>query len=668
MVYRILTGTFVVALVLVAGMLPAAGAEDQAAESSAPEGAVAERPTGFAFQSEGTVTSYSESPRLTALVQAGELPPVEERLPDRPVIVTPLNGIGQYGGELRTFTRRTVDNSWARAHFNYNRMVRQKSDMSFQFVADLADSWEASDDARAYTFRIREGLKWSDGAPYTTADVEYYWNEVMKNETVEPLLPGVKVYDADIEVIDSQTFTIHFADPFGLFLLEHSLGHNTDLIQWDRHPKHYLGQFHEDHAAAAALADALKEAGVASWDLLYDQKADFQLNPELPVLMMFQVEHVDEDQGFVRYETNPYYYKVDTAGNQLPYVDGMTAQIISQGDVQLLKIAAGEFDWAIGRLRAQHYPTLKQNERDAPYTAGNNPNAKGGEFSLFLNQTTEDEVLRAVLRDRRFRFAVSSAINREEIINTVFWGAATARQSSPGPESPVYDDAWSNAYIAYDPDLANSLLDEMGLSDRGGDGFRLRPDGQTLQIEFVWSTSRGWEDAYNLVAEYMEDVGIRMISRGMPNDLLIEYVRTPDVQMTSWSVDPKMVNAESYLLPPPALGGYSAWGRRWRIWLDSDGERGLEPPPEVKEIHRLVLESQMARTAEEYQELVKQAGAIHRDNLFYFGVFGYDIRPAFAHDRLRNVRLWDVPYGAFLGAVGVEHVEQFWVDQTVAVN
>ena len=377
MLYRTLTGTVVVVLVLVAGMLPAAGAEDQAGASAAPEGSVAERPTGFAFQSEGAITSYSESPRLAALVQAGELPPVEQRLPDRPVIVTPLNGIGQYGGELRTFTRRTVDNSWARAQFNYNRMVRQKSDMSFRFVADLADSWEASDDARAYTFHLREGLRWSDGAPYTTADVEYYWNEVMKNETVEPLLPGVKVYDADIEVVDSQTFTIHFADPFGLFLLEHSLGHNTDLIQWDRHPKHYLGQFHADHTDAAALTDALNEAGVASWDLLYDQKADFQLNPELPVLMMFQVEHVGEDQGFVRYETNPYYYKVDTAGNQLPYVDGMTTQIISQGDVQLLKIAAGEFDWAIGRLRAQHYPTLKQNERDAPIHRGQQPQRQG---------------------------------------------------------------------------------------------------------------------------------------------------------------------------------------------------------------------------------------------------------------------------------------------------
>lgn len=603
---------------------------------------------------------YNEAPMLAELVEQGKLPPVNARLPEEPVVIEPLEKVGVYGGTWRNWNVVAGATWYVHSQFKYERMVRQKADLSFELEPDLADWWKVSDDSKTYTLHIREGLRWSDGHLFTTEDIDFYWNDIMNNEELRPPL-GLRKYPGTLEVVDENTFKLHFEEPDGVFLLLNSL----DLfprIQWHYFPKHYLEQFHSKYTSAADLQAKMKEAGVELWPLLFNQKAAYMKNPELPQVSMFVAERGPDETGYQVYVRNPYYYKVDTAGNQLPYIDRMEVREIRNLETALMEAIAGNIDYHIVAFRANHYPTLKQNEAKNPYSVDANPNAKGGEFSLFLNQTTTDPQLRKLFQDIRFRKAVSHAINRQEIVDTVFWGAAQARQCSPVKGDPLYSPEGETLYTEYNPDKANGFLDEIGLIKRDKDGYRLGLDGKSMSIIFDWSIIRGWNDAYQLITEYLEAIGLRVISRGLETGLYIDRGNSNEYQMHTSSMMPG-IHSREYLLP----SHFPSWGHLWNQWINTDGKEGKKPTADVLKIKELYDKAEAAASPEEMLKLLREAGEIWQKNLYVIGVMGNDVRPQVVHDRMKNIRRGsDTGIGMYINpAAATHHPEQFYIDPNV---
>jgi peptide/nickel transport system substrate-binding protein len=584
--------------------------------------------------------------------------------------VEPFEGIGKYGGTMRHIYRGK--GAW---RFNdiwrYQRFMKQKYDLSGELVPDLATGFEISSDSKVYTIHLRPGLKWSDGELFTSEDV-VFWYEVYTNPELRALVvstsdrrtsrnPVDNYGIADVRGVDDLTVEIEFERPTGIFMYLISL--TWAGIDFHFFPKHYLSQFHASYEDVSELNEMAKKEGLGNWQELFAEKAHWFNNPDLPTVGMFVFESVNEndDTTWVR---NPYYYKVDPEGNQLPYIDRFQGIKISDTEALVVAVSAGNSDIQSGQLRAAMFPVLKQNEQAGGYRVGNNPNAKGGEFSLFFNLTTENLQLREVFQDIRFRQAVSLALNRQEIIDTVFFGQAEARQASPTLDDPTAIPEWSNAFIEFDPERANQLLDEMGLSRRGSDGFRLGKDGRPMEIAFDWDQTRGFDDAYVLVAEYLEDVGLNIRQRvhGQRATFMTE-VRANTAEMHSFSWVPS-VKEPDMLLPDPEGIGSHAWARAWGTWFETDGAEGTEPPDDLRRVEQLISDARASLTVDEYVAKIKEANRIHMENLWVIGVFGNDWRGVVVNDRLHNVGDLSGPYYSLAPMpAGTKKPETWWLEQ-----
>ena len=618
-----------------------------------------------------TTGQYGEAPMLAQMVAAGTLPPVDERLPDEPIVVEPFEGIGKYGGTLRDVYNRI--GSWRfNDLFRYQRLMKQNSDLSGELVPDLATGFEISEDSRVYTIHLRPGLKWSDGAPFTVDDITF-WHEIYTDSELRPLVVGasdrrshrnplVAYGITDVRKVDDRTFQLEFARPTGIYMWVTSL--TWAGIDYYFFPREYLSQFHAAYQDEEGLNKMASEEGYGNWQELFAQKAHWFNDTELPSVAPWVLESVSES-----YETtwvrNPYYYKVDPEGNQLPYIDRIKYARVANQEAMTVHIIGGNVDIHSGMLRAAQFPVVKQNERIGGYRVAENPNAKGGEFSLFVNQTTADPRVAEIFQDLRFRQAFSLAMNRQEIIDTVFFGKAEARQASPTLDDPAAMPEWSEAFVEYDPARANQLLDEMGLEQRGSDGFRLGLDGQPIEFVFDWDQTRAFDDAYALVAEYLQDVGLKIRQRthGQRATFLDASRDNARAQIVAFSWVPG-IKAPDNLLPFPEGFGSASFGRLWGTWFDTDGAQGVEPPDELKRVKELIGDARASLTVEEYVTTIKQAMEIHKDNLYVVGVFGNDWRGMIVSDRMRNLGDISGPYFSVAPLpAGTHKPETWWIDE-----
>ena len=629
-----------IALMLVLTVAAAAGfargvPEDPVDVDVAPLAALEELETaaGPHHRDDLTITQFNEAPMLAERVETGELPAVEERLPSNPVVVEPYAYIGQYGGTLRaSYPDWTAYEGYIGDVLGHVSLVKQVRGYTAEYEADLAESWSSSDDMREWTFTLREGLKWSDGHPFTTADIEYWYEDVRLNPVLDVPPPSLVVGGERAELIvhDDRTFTFRFSEPYGLALFEMT-GRQAQLDFYN-HPKHYMSQFHVDHASPADLERHMEEADAEDWAMLYELKLGYLQEPDAPRLHPWVPTAAATAEGRQVWERNPYYYKVDTAGNQLPYIDRVRFDQHPNIDVLMLALAGGDLDYANIRLRAGHYPVLAANREAGDYRLVPSMNAKPGQYSLFFNYTTPDPQLREVFNDPRFRKAVSLAHNREEVVDVEFGGVAEPGQASYARMDPAYHEGWANAYTEFDPDRANALLDAMGLTERDGDGYRLLPDGRRLRIRFDY-LSGGHEDAYELTEEYMADIGIELDLRPGGWGLYIERAESNDVQMHTWSQQMGLNQPREITPHPP----WRSWGVEWYHWHVSDGEAGEEPPAPVRRLYEIWAETGEVQSLEERIALLHEAAEIHMEHLYTVGIAGMDIRPAAVHNRLRNI-------------------------------
>lgn len=597
------------------------------------------------------ITKFSEAPMLTDLVKQGKLPPVEKRLPEDPLVVIPFEEIGQYGGTLRGEAHLGMGDKTGWWRMSHEPLVYW--DVTHKKIhPNIARAWKVSDNGKTFTFYLRKGLKWSDGQPFTADDIMFYYEDVLLNKELTPTFPSwlvMKGKPVTVEKVDDYTVRFKFQDPYGYFVARVAEG--QDLYA----PKHYLKQFHPKYTAKEKLEELAKKEGFTYWYQLYAQKADWALNPELPEMSAFKTTNLLTSNYHIA-ERNPYYFKIDPAGNQLPYIDRVRRELVSNIELIVMKIMAGEIDFQLRHIWSlyDNYPLFMENRTKGDYRIIKYIGSITSTGAIYINQNVKDPVLRSLFQNKMFRRALSLGINRNDINQLVLAGLGDVGQGLLSKLHSAYVESVDKAYTEYDPVKANRILDSLGLTKRDKDGYRLRPDGKTLTITIDASTHHTPSiDIMHLVTRYWKDLGIKAEVKVMERSLFETRHPANEHEMHTFTTS---FGADGY---SGDRSPNTRWCPLWYNWLNTGGKTGEEPPKEVKRLWQLMNEEFFSTTSEAKRiAILKEAMRLHADNLWIIGTAGVTWMMGIARNNLRNVP--DAGFTWHPASPGVFRPEQFF--------
>jgi len=590
-----------------------------------------------------TVLAFNENPMFAEKVKKGELPPVEERLPKEPFVVTTYDEIGTYGGTLRGISISYESGTSEIMSWRHVNMVRFDDDCS-TIVPNVAKEWRWNDDFTEILFRLREGHRWSDGAPFTVDDVVFWMDDIILNNEIHKATPSPwGSVGSSVEKIDDITVKFKFDKPF-TGLLYYLGGGGSYFVPWA--PQHFFEQYHikyNPNANEEAIKNGFDnwvQQFTSYWNKWKDAIVSSAYGLEVPTLgsHILLKEPTTQRRVFV---ANPYYFKVDTAGNQLPYIDYHDERFLDKG-LWPLEIMNGNVDQKAQNMPLNIYPVLKEDEKKGGY-ALQLPLGMVGPTFIF-NMTDKDPVLRKIYGDVRFRYAMSLAINRDEVNETLFLGLGTPEQALP-QNVPYVTEEDKKFMTEYDPARANKLLDEMGL-EKGADGIRMRSDGKPLTILWEYTLQYVWSAEFPaLIAEYWQNVGVNVLLKEVNTQLCREKQKANTLDITSeWMApyEPSMISSPQLFVVPYA----SFWpimGTPWMDWKTSDGKSGEEPPSWVKRLWEIADEFKTTVPgSERYMELGKEMIAINFENLTVIGTLGEIPLITVVNNRMGNVPEWKV--------------------------
>ena len=608
--------------------------------------------------------TYSEAPMLADMVANGELPPVDERLPVTPRVIPVFGEIGTYGGTMRRAFKGPSDR-WGPTKMMEERVVEfeMSLDGEVSLVAGFVDEFSVSDDSSTYTFTLRDGLRWSDGAPVTTRDVRFWYEDVFLNEELTPSIGELYKSGGEpmtVEIVDDRTFVVSFAEPYPLFL-NVLAKESTGRPGLDRpgfvEPFHYLKDFHATYADADALQAAVVANNVEKWTDLWDSRGPIQawwFNPDMPVLTAWRIA-TPPPAEIVVMERNPFYYGVDQDGNQLPYIDKIEHRLFENQEAFNLMIIQGEIDMQARHVNPGDFTLFKENEAGGEYTVSPWVDAKT--WTLIPNLNVEDEVLRGLFEDARFREALNVAIDREAINELVFSGLGEPRQAGPVSGSPNFDPELEQLWTEYDPDRADALLDEVGLAERDDAGFRLRPDGERLAI-VIDTRFEAQNPTLELVRQFWEDVGVEALVRLIDRTLYTERVSTAafEIRFGAWDRS-SIISAD-----PRLMLGWQTFAPEYFRWWDSGGTDGVEPPADhpVRQVWASWEAATSANTYEEAEAHVQDIVSVHRENGWLIGLVGETPAIFIVSNRLGNFPPGLVNDDVLRGQ-GIGHPQQMFI-------
>ena len=608
--------------------------------------------------------NYSEAPMLAAKVATGELPPVEQRLPANPRVIPVFDQVGTYGGTMRRAFNGPSDR-WGPTKMMEERVVEfeMNLDRELSLVPGFVEDFSVSADSSTYTFTLREGLRWSDGAPVTTRDVQFWYEDVFLNEELTPSIGELYKSGGEplqLQIVDDRTFVVSFAEAYPLFL-NVLAKESTGRPGLDRpgfvEPFHYLKDFHPTYAAPDALQAAVEANNVEKWTDLWDSRGPIQawwFNPDMPVLTAWRVA-TPPPADIVVMERNPFYYGVDQDGNQLPYIDKIEHRLFENQEAFNLMIIQGEIDMQARHVNPGDFTLFKENENGGDYTVSSWVNAQT--WTLIPNLNVEDEVLRGLFEDIRFREALNIAIDREAINELAFSGLGEARQAGPISGSPNFDPELEKLWTEYDPDRADALLDELGLSERDNAGFRLLPDGRRLAI--VIDTR--WEDqnpTLELVRQFWEDTGVEALVRLIDRTLYTERVSTAAFQIRYAPWDRSSIISAD----PRLLLGWQTFAPEYFRWWNSDGADGVEPPADhaIRDVWAAWDAAASANTYDQAEGHVQDIISIHRENGWLVGLVGETPAVFIVSNRVGNFPP-DLVNDDVLRGQGIAHPQQMFI-------
>jgi len=600
---------------------------------------------------------FSEAPMLAELVKAGKLPPVEQRIPEEPMVVKPLHSIGKYGGTWRRGFTGPGDGE------NGNRIVSTDKILFWDYTGTkpmpcIARDWKVSDDGRVIAILLRLGMKWSDGHPITADDFMFWYEDVYLNKDLQPT-PNpdfmVNGKPGTLRKRDDYTVVFEFPDPNYLFVdmlagstgvgggqaTQQHMGRSMGAYM----PAHHLKQFHPKYVGQEEVDKKAKALGFDGWVSLIKNRWDWRLNPELPVLTPWKTVSPINTPNWVL-ERNPYYYAVDAQGNQLPYIDRISMSLAENLEVLNLRAIAGQYDFQERHTALAKLPVFLENRSRGNYDVRLDPAQNGSDAILQINHACEaDPEIAKWLQTRDFRRALSLGIDRDQLNETFWLGVGTpgsvapaeGTTYSPGPE-------WRKKWSTHNPKLGNELLDKIGLAKKDGEGYRLRTDGKgrlRIELQTMGAMFISHTQIAEMIKEQWKKIGIQADVKELERSLYFTRAAANEHQIAIYINDgsENMFLYSRHVLPvDPVL---ALQGHPIARWFASGGTQG-KPPKDPQLLKALELfRSGPGKKTQERAKIGQEIWKIIVDEQISIGTVG--LSPAVMGVRIVSKRLGNIP-------------------------
>ena len=620
--------------------------------------------------SEGSEAAWypkGQAPILAELVEEGKLPPVADRVGPEPLVLEGPDGIGKYGG---TWFR--LANSFGDINLMGNRMsgayLVRWSPMGYPIRPHIAKSWDVSPDQKEWTFFLRKGMKWSDGHPFTADDFVYRWEKETQLFYPDSAPPYMMIVGKPGTVIKVDDYTVKFVfpEPNGLFLEQ-----MASFAPFA--PRHYMEQYHPETGNQDLIKNTMKAQGITSARTLYSNLQSMR-NPEYPRLWpwIYRTYKSSAPESYVR---NPYYFAVDPAGNQLPYVDRVLFEVKSQ---MLIPISASSGDITLQErgIEYQHYTLLMENRERNKYEVYHWFPAARSLWTIWPNRNRRadpgDKIAEqkaALLNEKIFRQALSLAINRKEIISAIYSGYGEPSQIAPGVESPFHSEKLAKSFVEYNPALANQMLDELGLTQRDSEGMRTFPDGSrmTWYMDFTQFTGEG---PAQFVVDDWGKAGIRAVQRERSRPLFSSEQQALLHDFTIWSGESEFnpmaetrsfvpVDAHSHQAP-----AYGKWYQKGGMTGNPQAwEGGIEPPVGSPDRRVMELLEEAKKSSEQAGQvrIFQQIADINAEEVWSISIATPPPQLTVVKDGFRNVPR-NVIYGYVYSTPSNGGIETFFFD------
>ncbi|MBD0381904.1 ABC transporter substrate-binding protein [Paenibacillus sp. WST5] len=602
---------------------------------------------------------FKEAPMLTKLVSAGTLKPVTERMPVKEDIMVEkvANEIGKYGGDWKLpwggpNDRWTVGQPTEEALF---RFIKEGSTVE----PNVAKSYEVNKDSTEFTIHLRKGMRWSDGQPFTADDVLFYWEHMLTKETF-----GKKIYDAYYSVdpvtgdkalakvtkVDDYTFKVTHKYPSVQFLERVAIDN-----KWFFAPAHFQKTILPEFIGEAKALEIAKQWGFADVkSFLVATGYYYWINPQIPTLRAWVAKNDPNSNQYIM-ERNPYYWKVDAQGNQLPYMDRIVATKVQDSAQRVLGALAGDYN--LLDFDFKDFTVLKENEKKAGYSVLPWTTPNWSSTGLQFNQTIGDPNLRKLFQDIRFREAVSVAVDRKEISEIVTNGLGVPQQASV-PEGLVgFQKGWADQWSKFDQQRANQLLDEIGLTKRDKNNFRLHADGSDLTITIIEADTKTGT-FLELIKKYFEQIGLKVdlkvVDIGTHNDLKYANkipVTTENISLVNVAFRPDTLVPLRVLTP--WLGSYG-------LHTSSNGKDGVKPEGDIALILDYWNKVKASATKEEIAKWSNEIIKLHQKNQWLIGYTGPTPKLIVVSNKMGNVPK-ELVFADEFRSIGHGHPAQFFI-------
>jgi peptide/nickel transport system substrate-binding protein len=599
---------------------------------------------------------------LTAPASAGQPPGP----PDEPSVVS-FDGdsgktVGKPGGELHMLVGRAKDTRLM-VVYGYARLVGY--DQKLELVPDILKAVDI-EDGRSFTLHLRKGHRWSDGEPFTSEDFRYWWEDVVNNPKLSPTGPPpeliVEGEKPKVEFPDPLTVRYSWSKPNPFFLP--AMAQATPLFIYM--PAHYLKQFHERYADPKKLSGLIEQTQARNWAQLHGRHDDMYKfdDPNLPTLQPWRLATSPPAERFL-FERNPYFHRVDSQGQQLPYIDRVVFEVVDDKLIPI-KTGAGETDLQSRGLFFKHYTFLKESQEHSRLLTYLWQTAQGAHLAIYPNLNATDQTWRQVFRDVRFRRALSLAIDRDEINQIMYFGLARGGNNTVLPQSPLYKPEYRDEWAQFDLAKANALLDEIGLTKRSADGLRLLPDGRPMDLVIETAGEESEQtDILELIQESWLKLGVRIHSKPLQREMFRNRVFAGETLMSIWyGLENGIPSAD---MSPAEFAPTDQNQLQWPMWgqhYQTKGEAGQAPDlPEAAELLGLFGKWRTATTTDERREIWQRMLSIYSAQIYSIGLIAGIMQPVAVRKTLHNVPAEGV-YNWEPGAqFGIYRPDTFWFEK-----
>ncbi|MBQ3797281.1 MAG: hypothetical protein II842_13595 [Butyrivibrio sp.] len=584
------------------------------------------------------VEGFSEAPMLADQVSTGKLPAIEERIPNADnVFVETVDAtggaleIGTYGGVINL---TQAGGGWGLSRPTLESIIRYNTDGSY--YPNVIKSYEHNDDYTVWTFHLREGMKWSDGEVFNADDITFWYymchltNYDSKKSWVA-LKEDVNGEDAwaTLKKVDDYTVTWTFVNPkYPADFIE-----NGDF-KWCWAPAHYLADLipdSEDYpyyeneywpstglSEEDVLANAQKKNIDAATvkDLGKAVSYNFWNTSGLPTLNSFVLSTVpgnsSKDDTLCVMDRNPYFWKVDAAGNQLPYVDALHFNATSEDGQDLLMFRSGEID--VITIAMQDISATLADLGDAA-TLREWGTTNWGAYQITFNYTNTDENYATLFANPDFREAMSICVDRSQVSQLLTDGFLEPGQCAPAEGNVGYDAEWTSKWTEYDVDKAKSLLDGCGLV-MGSDGFYKFADGSDLMITFL-AYDGGADDSYPVFEQYYKAVGINCALKNLEVAAFDETIDNNDwVAVMGPHTSIGGASLKDRAAPFVPIAQSAEWYGEYGTYYVTKGAQGVEPTGDMAKLVELYDKWRLTSDETERESYQDQIYQIHKENLW----------------------------------------------------